>query len=38
MVLDEGSVVEFDSPNGLLCNDKSLFFKMTKSAGLVKNK
>ena len=36
MVLGEGRVVEFDSPLNLLSRKDSLFYGMTKEAGLVK--
>ena len=35
MVIDIGQVVEFDSPNILLSNKKSLFFSMAKAAGII---
>ena len=33
MVLDEGKVAEFESPNILLANKKSKFFALAKEAG-----
>ena len=35
MVLSEGKVIEFDSPDILLKNPQSNFYKMAKDAGLV---
>ena len=35
LVLDKGSVVEFDSPDTLLANDQSIFYSLAKDAGLV---
>lgn len=35
MVLDAGQIKEFDSPNTLLMNTKSIFYGMAKDAGLV---
>ena len=37
MVLDQGKIIEFDSPQNLLSNSESHFFGMAKNAGLVKN-
>lgn len=34
IVLDRGQIVEFDSPNNLLANSKSVFASMHKDAGL----
>lgn len=35
IVLDEGTIAEFDKPENLLRNDKSIFHSMAKEAGLV---
>ena len=35
LVLDKGQVKEFDTPNNLLSNKKSIFYGMAKDAGLV---
>lgn len=35
LVLDEGTVGEFDSPNNLISNHKSIFYGLCKEAGLV---
>ena len=35
VVLDKGRVVEYDSPNTLVSDRKSIFFSMAKKAGLV---
>ena len=34
MVLDNGNIAEFDSPQVLLDNNKSLFYAMCKDAGI----
>ena len=34
MVLDNGNIAEFDSPQALLDNNKSLFYAMCKDAGI----
>lgn len=34
-MLDKGQIVEFDTPENLLKNTKSIFFGMAKDAGLV---
>lgn len=36
LVLDSGSLIEFDSPKNLLNNENSRFYSMAKQAGLVK--
>jgi ABC-type multidrug transport system fused ATPase/permease subunit len=36
LVLDAGKVVEFDSPQTLLNNRRSVFYSLAKEAGLVK--
>lgn len=36
MVLDKGTVLEFDSPDKLMADENSLFFSMAYSAGLAK--
>ena len=35
MVLDMGEVKEFDTPNNLLRNSNSLFYKMAQEANIV---
>lgn len=35
MVLSDGKIIEFDTPETLLQNRKSVFFGMAKDAGLV---
>ena len=35
VVLDEGSIVEFDTPNNLLANNKSIFYSLAKDAKLI---
>ena len=35
LVLDNGLVVEMDSPNNLLSNNKSLFYSLAKDIGIV---
>ncbi len=35
MVLDRGSIVEFDSPDTLLADSNSVFYGMAKDANLV---
>ena len=35
LVLDKGSVVEFDTPKELLSNKNGLFYSMVKSSGLI---
>jgi len=35
MVLDKGKIVEFDSPTNLLSNKNTVFYSMSKDAGLV---
>lgn len=38
MVLDQGQIVEFDSPDTLMDNKDSLFHKMAKDAGISGNR
>lgn len=35
LVLDEGSIVEFDSPKALLSNKNGAFFGLAQESGLV---
>jgi len=35
MVLDAGKIAEFDTPDSLLKNSKSIFYGMAKNAGLI---
>ena len=35
MVLDEGKIAEFDTPEVLLKNENSLFYNMAMNAGIV---
>ena len=35
MVLNEGSIVEFDTPTNLLKNNKGFFYSMANSANLI---
>lgn len=37
IVLDQGMIAEFDSPQVLLSNKDSIFYGMAKNAGLVNN-
>lgn len=37
MVLDTGTIREFDSPSQLLANKGSLFYALAKDAGVVKD-
>lgn len=37
LVMDAGKVAEFDSPNSLLKNSDSLFFKLAEQAGIKHN-
>jgi ABC-type multidrug transport system fused ATPase/permease subunit len=36
MVLDKGCVVEYDAPQTLLADDRSMFYELVKNAGLIK--
>ncbi len=36
LVLDKGQVAEFDTPQALLENKKSIFYSLSKEAGLIK--
>jgi hypothetical protein len=35
MVIDSGSLVEYDEPDILLSDENSLFYSMAKSAGVI---
>lgn len=35
IVLDKGSITEFDTPNALLSNKNTMFYAMAKDANLV---
>lgn len=37
IVLDQGKIAEYDSPQVLLSNKDSIFYGMAKNAGLVNN-
>lgn len=37
IVLDQGMIAEYDSPQVLLSNKDSIFYGMAKNAGLVNN-
>ena len=37
IVLDQGAIAEYDSPQALLANKDSIFYGMAKDAGLVNN-
>jgi ABC-type sulfate/molybdate transport systems ATPase subunit len=37
LVLDQGKIAEFDSPQVLLSNKDSIFYGMAKNSGLVNN-
>ena len=38
IVLDKGEIVEFDTPEALLKNERTVFYSMALSAGIVSNK
>lgn len=38
MVLDKGSIAEFDTPDNLLAKPDSIFYGMAQSAGIIDNK
>jgi ABC-type multidrug transport system fused ATPase/permease subunit len=35
MVLDDGEIREFDTPDGLLQNTEGLFYQLAQDAGIV---
>ena len=37
IVLDQGIIAEYDSPQALLSNKNSIFYGMAKNAGIVNN-
>jgi len=37
LVLDKGNVAEFDTPESLLSNERSIFYGMARDAGIVKS-
>lgn len=37
MVLDEGKIVEFDSPSGLLSNKNGFFYSLAKASNVLKD-